>query len=134
MAFPRRHTRKITVDGIDYLWHLNHNDVTFGQTQITIACADQPKWFLHLDPYPCIAGVYEIGPATVRRAILWALSLGWQPAVAHEPTFISYRDGAFLALPYKERMNYPEFGRFAALAAIWDAGIPAETFLTKASA
>lgn len=132
MAFPRRHTRKITVDGIGYLWHMNHGSDEFGQTQITIACAGQPKWFLHLDPYPAMRGDFKIGPAIVRRTILWALSIGWQPTQVHEPTFIYFRDGEFLALPYSERMKYPEFQRFGAFKAIWDAGIPAENFLTHA--
>lgn len=106
MAFPKRHTRRIAVNGVQYVWHLNHGDIDFGQTQVTIGHAKSHRWLLHADPYQI-----EPLPANVRAVILWALDQGWMPQVSHEPMLVSREDGAFFWCPYSQRSEHPRATR-----------------------
>jgi len=87
MAFPRKDTRRLSVDGIPYVWHLNKDwDVrtrwivvrreVFGAGQL-----------LMVDPYH-----HDLLPTrgTVSRAIQFALSHGWHPERKAAPLRLSF--------------------------------------------
>ena len=73
MAWPKRHTRTLRLDGCDYLWHLSGNQLDCSGTVLTVGKATC-RHYLHVDPYPWD---FEIRPATVAEAVRWALSQGW---------------------------------------------------------
>ena len=99
MALPKKYSRKIVVGGTTYVWHLSQNSLELKEAPITIAQADAPRQFLHVDPFPALLGHCEITPRTIRRVILWALKNGWRPTERRSPLRIGYRDGEFIVLP-----------------------------------
>jgi len=73
MAWPKRNTRKFTVDGCVYLWHTSR-EVPFPWL-FTIGQAGQP-YVLYIDPIP---HDFELKPKSVEVAIRWAVTQGWSP-------------------------------------------------------
>jgi hypothetical protein len=72
MTLPRKGTRKITVDGIEYRWLLSPND---SGLELAVECIEYPREKMGaLIKYGNI-----VSPGLVRKAILYALSTGWQP-------------------------------------------------------
>lgn len=76
MAWPKRNTRTITVDGEQYLWHVSGNQIDCKETVITVG-KDEQKHLLFIDPYPWD---FEITPLSISKAVRWALGQGWTPA------------------------------------------------------
>ena len=105
MSLPKRYTRKIVIDGSNYLWHLSQNSLEFKDTHITIVHADAPNQLLHVDPFPALLGSFEITPRSIRRMILWALKNGRQPTQKLPPLFVGYRDDEFCVLPAGARFT-----------------------------
>ena len=73
MAWPKKGTRKLVVDGNDYLWHYNGHCPLCSSDVFTIGQAGD-KFVLYIDPFPW---EFELRPASVVTAIQWALNKGW---------------------------------------------------------
>ena len=73
MAWPQKDTRRIHVDGTDYLWHLSGDTLYGPETPLTIG-RPRCRYYLHVDPY---VHDFEIRPANVARVVRWARSNGW---------------------------------------------------------
>ena len=103
MAFPKKYTRKITVNDQTYLWHLNENSIDFEEYHITIRHEKIAGQILYLDLY---SWHLSIRPRTIREAILWALENGWEPKEKGKPIYVGYPDGKFQLLPEGIRFAY----------------------------
>jgi hypothetical protein len=69
MAWPRKGTHKIVVDGTPLLWHypLCSNAV------ITVG-TEGDRFYLYIDPFPWN---FEFRPASIADAIRWAVANEW---------------------------------------------------------
>lgn len=76
MAWPKKGTRKLVIDGEAYLWHYDAHCPLCSTDVFTIGQAGKP-FVLYIDPYPW---EFEMRPATVAKAARWALNNGWNPA------------------------------------------------------
>ena len=82
MAFPKKHTRHLSVDGTRYLWHLNKDwDV---RTRWIVVQRDGcvGGQLLMVDPYH-----HDLLPSrgTVSRAVRFAMCHGWRPECKAPP-------------------------------------------------
>ncbi len=75
MAWPKKGTRKISVDGVNYLWHYSAHCPWCSDDVFTIGIAGQP-YVLFIDPFPWS---FEIKPSSIASAIRWASNNGWTP-------------------------------------------------------
>jgi len=73
MAWPKKETRKIVIDGDDFLWHYDACCPWCSDDVYTAGQSGQP-YVLFIDPYPYAA---TIGPGYVAKAIMWAILQGW---------------------------------------------------------
>jgi hypothetical protein len=96
MSFPKRNTRQITIADEVYLWHLNQ-DFDLRNTWLVIAKRGIQGQLLYLDPYH---HDLLIGPGSVRRAIEFAHSVGWEPAVKKQPMRLRYNGDDFSGPPF----------------------------------
>src|SRR3954464_9833130 len=96
MAFPKKNTRKITVAGSVYLWHLNE-DFDIHNTWMVITRQGIQGQLLYVDPYH---HDLLIGPGAVSRAIDFALSAGWEPAHKKQPMRLRYNGDDFNGSPF----------------------------------
>lgn len=100
MAWPKKGTRKITVDGVNYLWHYSAHCPLCSDDVFTVGIAGSP-YVLFIDPFPWN---FELKPSSIASAIRWATENGWTPAQG--PTRgMSYDDRSkeFIWLPDGER-------------------------------
>jgi hypothetical protein len=70
MAWPRKRTRKLEIDGVQYLWHFSGH---CSDAAITIGRSSD-RFHLSLDP---LVHDQEIRPGAIVVAIRWALRNGW---------------------------------------------------------
>lgn len=75
MAWPKKGTRKITVDGVNYLWHYAAHCPLCSDDVFTIGIAGKPH-VLFVDPFPWS---FELKPSSIASAIRWAINNGWTP-------------------------------------------------------
>lgn len=106
MTFPKRGTRKITIAGETYLWRLC-KAFTIRDCWLVIGKQGELGQPLYLDPYH---HDLLIGPATVRRAIEFAYTVGWTPVARRPPMKLDYNgddfDGPpFTVLPHDAKPN-----------------------------
>jgi len=94
MAFPRKNTRRLTVEGIPYVWHLNDDwdrRTRWIVVRREVCGAGQ---LLMVDPY-----YHDLLPSrgTVSNAVRFALSHGWCPEHKHSPLRLTFagRDQGF---------------------------------------
>ncbi len=74
MAWPRKGTRKLVVDGVSYLWHTTgHCPICSAAHCYTIGQPSQP-FVLYIDPLP---HDFALTPKSVATAIQWAVHRGW---------------------------------------------------------
>ncbi len=73
MAWPKRGTRKIVVDGESFAWHYDAC-CPWCSDKVMTAGKEGERYFLHIDPYP---HAMEMGPKPVAEAIRWAKAAGW---------------------------------------------------------
>lgn len=73
MAWPKKGTRKIVVDGQDFLWHYSGHCSLCSDSVITVGREDN-RFFLFIDPYP---HDFIVSPASIAESIRWALKEGW---------------------------------------------------------
>jgi hypothetical protein len=95
MSFPRRNTRKITVDGVVYQWHLN-SDFEIHNAWIIIGQKGQTGQLVFLDPYH---HDFMIGPRAVAEAIRFARAHGWQATVPGKEMRLGSDGDKFAILP-----------------------------------
>lgn len=77
MAFPKKHTHRITVGDDVYFWHMSDQD--YSGNQVTIRHSQIEGQFLFANPH-----CYEIqfGAGGIRKIIDFALANGWKPKEA----------------------------------------------------
>jgi len=73
MAWPKRGTRRLVVDGEEFLWHYAGHCLWCSDDVFTVGREGAP-YVLFIDPY---AWHFEFRPAQVVEAIRWALKEGW---------------------------------------------------------
>ena len=96
MTWPKKHTRKIVVDGETYQWHRSRNSLYVGNDRITVGTVTG-KFYLFIDPFP---HDFEMRPSTIADAIRWAVTNGWN-SVDGPTRQLTYPDDAtgFVWLP-----------------------------------
>jgi hypothetical protein len=95
MTFPKKNTRNVVVDGLQYSWHLN-NDFDIKNSWIVVQCKNIQGQLLCIDPYPHEVG---IGSGIVAKAIRYALTQGWKPIEKRRSMYLTYDDNKFTVLP-----------------------------------
>ncbi|MBX2848361.1 MAG: hypothetical protein KTR16_08575 [Acidiferrobacterales bacterium] len=75
MAWPKRGTRKIVVDDVEYLWHYDAHCIWCSDDVFTVGQAGRPS-VLYIDSF--VFGE-EIRPKNIAESIKWAVSQGWSP-------------------------------------------------------
>jgi len=73
MAWPKRGTRKIVVDGEEFLWHYDACCLLCSNDVFTAGKAGKP-FVLFIDPFPWS---FEFRPKNIAAAIKWARTAGW---------------------------------------------------------
>ena len=100
MAWPKKGTHKITVQGQTYLWHYAAHCPLCSNDVITVGQEGKPH-VLYLDPFPWS---FEFRPKAIAEALEWALGRGW--SVDKGPTMAMALDdnsGEFVWLGEGER-------------------------------
>lgn len=99
--------RKISVEGEEYYWTLKSNTTNAKgkEHHIKVLLTRATKSILYIDPFDWN---FEIRPKTIRKAILFALSNGWNPEKAKSELYISMKDnnGEFFTLPENIKFGY----------------------------
>ncbi|MBN2319671.1 MAG: hypothetical protein JXR49_11365 [Acidobacteria bacterium] len=96
MAWPKKNSRAVVVDGERFLWHISGNRIDGKETLIAVGKAEQ-KYMLFIDPYPWD---FEIAPSNITRALRWALVHGWNAAAGPSKYMaFSRRENTFVWLP-----------------------------------
>ena len=87
MAFPRKDSRLLSVDGVPYVWHLNKDWDVRTRWIVVRRQALGSGQLLMVDPYH-----HDLVPTrgTVGRAIRFALKNGWQPERKAAPLRLSF--------------------------------------------
>jgi hypothetical protein len=75
MAWPKKGTRTLTVDGVEYLWHHSGHCPACSDEVYTMGMAGRP-FVLFIDPLPWH---FELTPSSMITAIRWAIHNGWTP-------------------------------------------------------
>lgn len=75
MAWPRRGTRKLVVDGVEWLWHYSAHCYLCSNDVVAVGQPGRPH-HLFLDTF---ARHFEHTPGHVTASLLWALAQGWNP-------------------------------------------------------
>lgn len=73
MAWPKKGTRKLVVDGEDFLWHYSGHCPLCSDDVFTVGKPGAPH-VLYIDPFPWN---FEIRPRSIASAIRWAKNDGW---------------------------------------------------------
>ena len=99
MAFPRKNTRRLSVDGIPYVWHLNKDWDIRTRWIVVRRQVHGSGQLLMVNPYH-----HDLLPTreTVSKAIRFALGHGWRPEQKVAPlrlTFAGREDGFQVAVP-----------------------------------
>jgi len=77
MAWPKKGTRKLVVDGVSFRWHYAPHCLLCGTDFITVG-VESKGYYLYVDPY---RWGFEFRPQDVTDAIRWAMSHGWSPSL-----------------------------------------------------
>jgi hypothetical protein len=75
MAWPKKGTRKITVDGVNLLWHYSGHCPLCSDDVLTVGIPGKP-YVLYIDPFPWN---FDLTPSSVANAVRWAMINGWTP-------------------------------------------------------
>lgn len=92
MAWPKKGTRRLTIDEITYLWQRDGDWLT-NSLWTVIKQQGTDGQLLYLGFY----GV-EIRPRIVRNAIEFALFHGWEPNIRRKPMYLCDQDNTFKIL------------------------------------
>ena len=89
MSWPKKHTRKLHHDGVEYLWQCPNPEYKY---EATIGKEDDP-YYITLDLE--FSGVWSlVQPSEIKRGLVWALDNGWSPSRGPSK-FISMRSNEF---------------------------------------
>ena len=100
MAWPKKGTRKIVIDGVDFLWHYDACCPWCSDDVFTAGKSGDP-YVLFIDPFPYAA---EIGPGYVAKSIKWALKHGWSSSAgANKSMSLNSETNEFYWLNTEER-------------------------------
>lgn len=99
MAWPKRGTRKLHIDGENFLWHYDACCIWCSDDVFTIG-QSEARYVLYLDPLSYL----EHKPSSIVTAIRWALSNGWSPENGPNRGMALNNDtGEFVWLPDEAR-------------------------------
>lgn len=76
MAWPKRGTRKLVIDGATWLWHFSGHCCDCSDKAVTVGREGLPH-YLFLDTY---ARDFVETPGHIVASLRWALANGWSPA------------------------------------------------------
>jgi len=108
MAFPKKHSRRIVVDGVTYLWRLKQGYAWRDGQHIAICPATDAGQLLLVEYY-AFQGM--IGPGMVRQAIDFALANGWTPTRrARRPLYVGFDGANSIVLPEGALYTHTFFG------------------------
>lgn len=99
MVWPKKGTRKISVDSVTYLWHYSAHCPMCSNDVLTVGITGMP-YVLYIDPFPWN---FEIKPSAIAEAIQWAVNEGWSPDQGPTKAMSLDSTGAFIWLPDGER-------------------------------
>jgi hypothetical protein len=87
MAFPRKNTRRLSVDGISYEWHLNEDWDRRTRWIVVRREACGAAQLLMVNPYH-----HDLLPSrgTVSKAVRFALGHGWRPEHKGPPVRLTF--------------------------------------------
>ncbi len=103
MAWPKKGTRKITIDGINYRWHYSAHCPLCSDDVFTIGFECNP-YVLFIDPFPYH---FELKPSSVANAVRWATDSRWTPQKGPTKAMSMDRNGHYIWLP--ERTRHAQF-------------------------
>ena len=75
MAWPKKGTRTLVIEGESFLWHYSGHCPFCSADVFTVGRGGQP-FVLFIDPTPW---GFELKPSSVVAAIRWGLNNGWSP-------------------------------------------------------
>src|SRR5438128_348413 len=107
MTLTKKNTRRITIAGEEYLWHLNRRFEN-RSSWIVIQHSCYSDQLLCLNPY---SHDLLIGPGAVAEAIRFALNNGWTPQTKAAPMYLDYERENFIIVkgdPAKYRKKPPD--------------------------
>jgi hypothetical protein len=99
MPWPKKGTRKIIVDGVEYLWHYSAHCPMCSDDVFTVGIQGNP-YVLFIDPFPYN---FELKPSCVANAIRWATNNGWTPNKGPTRAMSMDSDSNFIWLSEGER-------------------------------
>lgn len=73
MAWPKKGTHKIVVDGTSFLWHYSGHCPSCSNAVITVG-VEGDRFYLYVYPFPWN---FEFRPAAIADAIRWAIANDW---------------------------------------------------------
>ena len=73
MAWPKKGTHKIVVDGTLFHWHYSGHCPSCCNAVITVGI-EGDRFYLYVDPFPWN---FEFRPAAIADAIRWAIANDW---------------------------------------------------------
>mgnify|MGYP001603653518 CR=1 FL=1 len=77
MAWPKKGTRRLTINKEVFLWHYSAHCPLCSEDVFTIGQEGQ-RFVLYIDPVPW---GFELTPSSVVKAVKWALEQGWTTTV-----------------------------------------------------
>lgn len=91
MAFAKKFTRRITVEGESYLWYFKDNNLESEPRRIVIQHIAARGQMLIIDPLaePYVLR-FEMRPRVIREIILFGLAHGWEPRKKMKHFLLSY--------------------------------------------
>ena len=97
MAFAKKFTRRITVEGESYLWHLRDNNLEAEPRRIVVQHIAARGQILVVDPFsePWVLN-FEIRPRVIRTMILFGLTHGWEPKEKAAPYLLRHDGEHFI--------------------------------------
>ena len=94
MAFPKKHTRRLSVDGVEYLWHLNKDWDRRTRWIVVQQLGASVGQLLMVNPYH-----HDLLPSkgTISEAVRFGLGHGWKPSRKGPPVrlYFAGRDRGF---------------------------------------
>jgi len=104
VAFAKKFSRRITVEGETYLWYFRDNSLEFEPRRIAVQHIAARGQMLIIDPLsgPYALG-FEIKPRVIREIVLCGLLLGWNPQQKAEPFFLGHDGQHFVRIESGDR-------------------------------
>ncbi len=94
MAFVKKFTRRIMVNGEIYLWYFRDNSLESRPRRIAVQHSVARGQMLVVSPW---SGPYtlsfDIRPRAIRELILFGLTQGWKPSEKAPPLILGHDDG-----------------------------------------